>query len=77
MLILKYFKKTDSKSRPSESVLPDPAGPLSSSLSPGTIASANKRVANVIDTTAEQKKGTVSNTNLRSETISCLELSPQ
>ena len=57
MSILKYFKRTDSKSRLSESVLPDPTGPLSSSISSGAIASANERVANVIDISAGSKKG--------------------
>ena len=50
MSILKYFKRTDSKVRPSASILPDPTGPLSLSISTGTIALANERVADVIDT---------------------------
>ena len=56
MSILKYFKRTDSKFRPSASVLPDPTGPLSSSILMGAITSANKRVADVIDTSANSKK---------------------
>ena len=57
MSILKYFKRVDSKSRPSASVLPDPTGSLSSSISPGAIALANERVADVIDASADSKKG--------------------
>ena len=57
MSILKYFKRVDSKSRPSASVLPDPTGPLNSSISPGAIASANERVADVMDASVDSKKG--------------------
>ena len=57
MSILKYFKRVDSKSRSSASVLPDPTGPLSSSISPTAIASANEQVANVIDATVDGKIG--------------------
>ena len=57
MSILKYFKRVDSKSRPSASVLPDPTGPLSSSISPTAISSANERVADVIDASVNSKKG--------------------
>ena len=55
MSILKYFKRVDSKSRPSAGVLPDPTGPLKSSISPGVIASANERVADVMDATTAMK----------------------
>ena len=51
MSILKYFKRVDSKSRPSASVLPDPTGPLSS------IDLANERVADVMDASVDSKKG--------------------
>ena len=57
MSILKYFKRVDSKSRPSASVLPDPTGPLSSSISPAAISSANERAADVIDASVDSKKG--------------------
>ena len=57
MSILKYFKHVNSKSRPSASVLPDPTGSLSSSISPGAIALANERVADVIDASVDSKKG--------------------
>ena len=55
--ILKYFKCVDSKSRPSASVLPDPTGPLSLSIYLAAIASANERVADVIDASVDSKKG--------------------
>ena len=57
MSILKYFKRDDSKFRPSSSVLPDPTGPLSSSISPGAIDLANERVADVMDASVGSKKG--------------------
>ena len=57
MSILKYFKRVDSKSRPSASVLPDPTGPLSSSISPGAIDLVNERVADVMDASVDSKKG--------------------
>ena len=56
MSILKYFKRVDSKSRPSASVLQDPTGPLSSSISLAAIASANEQVADVIDASVGSKK---------------------
>ena len=56
MSILKYFKRVDSKSRPSASVLRDPTGPLSSSISLAAIASANEQVADVIDASVGSKK---------------------
>ena len=57
MSILKYFNHVDSKSRPSASVLPDPSGPLSLSISPPAIASANERVAELIDASVDSKIG--------------------
>ena len=57
MSILKYFKCIDSKFCPSTSILPGPTGPLSSSILTRAIASANEQVADVIDTSADSKKG--------------------
>ena len=56
MSILKYLQRVDSKSRPSTIVLLDPTGPLSLSFSLEVIASANKRVADVIYASGDSRK---------------------
>ena len=56
MLILKYLQRVNSKSCPSAIVLLGPTGPLTSSFSLEVIASANKRVADIIYASGDSKK---------------------
>ena len=56
MSILKYFKRIDHVSSNSN-VLPDPEGPLSSSVPSEAIASGNKRVREVVDKCSDGKRG--------------------
>ena len=50
MLILKYFKRVDNGSCLNRNTLPDPEGPLSTSVPSEAIATANERVRDVLNT---------------------------
>ena len=57
MSILNYYKRTKRDSASSLSTnLPDPEGPLSSSVPPGVIASAKKKVAEKLDEKPDDRK---------------------
>lgn len=57
MSILKYFKCSESSSQSSSSTqLPDPEGPLSSSVPSGAIAAANKKVAEAMSNSCDGEK---------------------
>ena len=56
MSILKYFKRVDNGSCSNTNTLPDPEGPLSTSVPSEAIATANKRVRDVLDKSSDGKK---------------------
>lgn len=56
MSILKYFKRVDKKSCSSSNVLPDPEGPLSMLVPSEAIATANKKVRDVLDKSSDGNK---------------------
>ena len=54
MSILKYFKRIDKAE--SSNVLPDPEGPLSTTVPSEAIATANEKVRDVLDNSCEGKR---------------------
>ena len=54
MSILKYFKRIDKAE--SSNVLPDPEGPLSTTVPSEAIATANEEVRDVLDKSCDGKR---------------------